>query len=244
MDTIIDGYKASVDGVKWFAYFFLEGQVCPKLKRFVPSLLTTPGSITKSWARLIPRTQAIVQTLQSQGVVSKYKLLEIWGLDEKYFQIYFLPIMVYCAIKGCKNDSKKTKNSSCRKISYFRFLKNQLWKEWVKFCGNPKINLATARVCSVHFPEGAYREKTWVQQQYPELMRSCTKLTSQGIIEIDCNENSIVSLGETNITSQLTSLEIQDSIPAGSSQSEDFIEDSNQLELLEKLERLKEENKI
>ncbi|XP_024876396.1 probable ATP-dependent RNA helicase DHX37 isoform X2 [Temnothorax curvispinosus] len=84
MGTTIDGYRASVDGVKWFAYFFLEGQVYPKLKRFVPSLLTTPGSITKSWARLIPRTQAIVQTLQSQGVVSKYKLLEIWGLDEKF----------------------------------------------------------------------------------------------------------------------------------------------------------------
>ncbi|XP_071626278.1 probable ATP-dependent RNA helicase DHX37 isoform X1 [Temnothorax longispinosus] len=87
MGTTIDGYRASVDGVKWFAYFFLEGQVYPKLKRFVPSLLTTPGSITKSWARLIPRTQAIVQTLQSQGVVSKYKLLEIWGLDEKFWHI-------------------------------------------------------------------------------------------------------------------------------------------------------------
>ncbi|XP_077277475.1 putative ATP-dependent RNA helicase DHX37 [Temnothorax americanus] len=64
--TTIDGYRASVDGVKWFAYLFLEGQqVYPKLKRFVPSLLTTPGSITKSWARLILRTQAIVQMLQS-----------------------------------------------------------------------------------------------------------------------------------------------------------------------------------
>ncbi|XP_071645683.1 probable ATP-dependent RNA helicase DHX37 isoform X2 [Temnothorax longispinosus] len=63
--------------VSWFAYFFLESQVYPKLKQFVPSLLTTPRSITKLWARLIPRTQAIVQTLQSQGVVSKYKLLEI-----------------------------------------------------------------------------------------------------------------------------------------------------------------------
>ncbi|XP_071576089.1 probable ATP-dependent RNA helicase DHX37 isoform X2 [Temnothorax nylanderi] len=86
MGTTIDGYRASVDGVKWLAYFFLEGQVCPKLKRFVPSLLTTPGSITKSWARLIPRTQAIVQTLQSQGVVSKHKLLEIWGSDKKSYQ--------------------------------------------------------------------------------------------------------------------------------------------------------------
>lgn len=50
--------------------------------------------------------------------------------------------MVYCAIKGCKNDSKKMKNFS-GKISYFRFQKNQLWKEWVNFCENPKINLAT-----------------------------------------------------------------------------------------------------
>ncbi|XP_011057226.1 PREDICTED: probable ATP-dependent RNA helicase kurz [Acromyrmex echinatior] len=77
-------HPLTVDGVKWFAYFFLEGQICPKLKRFVPSLLTTPGSITKSWAKLIPRTQVIVQTLQSQGVLSKDKLIEIWNSDKKF----------------------------------------------------------------------------------------------------------------------------------------------------------------
>jgi len=44
-------HPLTMEGVKWFAYFFLDGQVCPKLKRFVPSLLTTPGSITKSWAK-------------------------------------------------------------------------------------------------------------------------------------------------------------------------------------------------
>lgn len=121
---------------------------------------------------------------------------------------------------------------------------------------------SVARVCSIHFPEDAYREKTWVQQQYPELMKcesrlkddavpskflapefseACTKLTSQDIIEIGCNENSIdLTLGETNITSRL---EIQDVIPAGSFSSEDFVEDSNQLkQLLEKLEKLKKEN--
>ncbi|XP_077256552.1 putative ATP-dependent RNA helicase DHX37 isoform X1 [Temnothorax americanus] len=94
MGTTIDGYRASVDGVKWFAYFFLKGQVYLKLKRFVPSLLTTPGSITKSWAKLIPRTQAIIQTLQSQGVVSKYKQLEIWGLDEKCISAVMLAAML------------------------------------------------------------------------------------------------------------------------------------------------------
>jgi len=91
-----------------------------------------------------------------------------------------------------------------------------------------KIFYSAARVCSVHFPEGTYREKTWVQQQYSEPMRyeqrlkddavpfkflaskfseTCIKLTLQDIIEVDPNKNSIVSLGETNITSQLTSLE-------------------------------------
>ncbi|KYN01320.1 PREDICTED: probable ATP-dependent RNA helicase kurz [Cyphomyrmex costatus] len=77
-------HPLTVDGVKWFAYFFLEGQVFSKLKRFVPSLLTTPGSITKSWAKLIPRTQVIVQTLQSQGIMSKDKLIEIWVSDKKF----------------------------------------------------------------------------------------------------------------------------------------------------------------
>lgn len=44
-------YPLSVDGVKWFLYFFLDGEVCPKLKKFVPSLLSTPSSVTKIWAK-------------------------------------------------------------------------------------------------------------------------------------------------------------------------------------------------
>ncbi|XP_024884354.1 uncharacterized protein LOC112462681 isoform X1 [Temnothorax curvispinosus] len=61
----------------------------------VPSLLTTPRSITKLWAKLIPRTQVIVQTLQSQGVVFKYKLLEIWGSDKKYEILIYKIIFRY-----------------------------------------------------------------------------------------------------------------------------------------------------
>ncbi|KAH0955035.1 hypothetical protein HN011_004649 [Eciton burchellii] len=77
-------HPLTVNGVKWFACFFLEGQVCPKLKRFVPSLLSTPGSITKSWAKLIPRTQMITQILMSKGIMSKDKLLETWDSDKKF----------------------------------------------------------------------------------------------------------------------------------------------------------------
>ncbi|CAD1475900.1 unnamed protein product, partial [Heterotrigona itama] len=43
-------YPLSVDGVRWFACFFLEGKVCPKLKQFVSSLLSTPQSVNKTWA--------------------------------------------------------------------------------------------------------------------------------------------------------------------------------------------------
>ncbi|KAL6420695.1 hypothetical protein ACFW04_013977 [Cataglyphis niger] len=80
-------HPLTLDGIKWFAFFFLEGQICPKLKRFVPSLLTTPGSITKSWAKLIPRTQIILQALLSHEIMSKDKLLQIWTSDKTFLLV-------------------------------------------------------------------------------------------------------------------------------------------------------------
>lgn len=77
-------YPLSVDGVKWFACFFLEGKVCPKLKQFVSSLLSTPQSINKTWAKLIPRTQEMTQLLLSRGIMSKEKLLETWKEDKSF----------------------------------------------------------------------------------------------------------------------------------------------------------------
>lgn len=44
-------HPLNANGVKWFVYFFLNGQVCPKLKKFVPSLLSTPDSVNKMWAK-------------------------------------------------------------------------------------------------------------------------------------------------------------------------------------------------
>ncbi|KAG7212083.1 hypothetical protein KM043_012436 [Ampulex compressa] len=83
-------YPMTAEGVKWFACFFLDGQVCPKLKRFVSSLLSTPLSITKSWAKLIPRTQEMTQTLMSQAVMSKEKLLEVWDSDKHFLLSSYL----------------------------------------------------------------------------------------------------------------------------------------------------------
>ncbi|KAL2718178.1 putative ATP-dependent RNA helicase kurz [Vespula squamosa] len=77
-------YPMNIEGVKWFARFFLEGEVCPKLKRFVPILLSTPGSVNKSWAKLLPRTEAITKTLLSEGVMSKCKLIEVWDKNKTF----------------------------------------------------------------------------------------------------------------------------------------------------------------
>ncbi|XP_043797209.1 probable ATP-dependent RNA helicase kurz isoform X1 [Apis laboriosa] len=77
-------YPLSIDGVKWFACFFLEGKVFPKLKQFVSSLLSTPQSITKAWAKLIPRTQEMTQLLLSHGIMSKVQLLETWKADRNF----------------------------------------------------------------------------------------------------------------------------------------------------------------
>ncbi|KOC64378.1 putative ATP-dependent RNA helicase kurz [Habropoda laboriosa] len=77
-------YPLSVEGVKWFACFFLEGKVCPKLQQFVPLLLSTPQSINKTWAKLIPRTQQMTQLLLSHGIMSKEKLLWTWKIDRNF----------------------------------------------------------------------------------------------------------------------------------------------------------------
>jgi ATP-dependent RNA helicase DHX37/DHR1 len=44
-------FPSNLEGIKWFTRFFLEGEIFPKLKKFVPSLLSTPNSVNKSWAK-------------------------------------------------------------------------------------------------------------------------------------------------------------------------------------------------
>ena len=44
-------YPDELDKYKWFAKVFLEGAVCPKLKVFIPTLLTAPSTMLKTWAK-------------------------------------------------------------------------------------------------------------------------------------------------------------------------------------------------
>ncbi|KAI4504513.1 hypothetical protein M0802_000063 [Mischocyttarus mexicanus] len=77
-------HPMNIEGVKLFAKFFLNGEVCSKLKKFVPSLLSTPGSVTKSWAKLLPRTEAITKALLLEGIMSKCKLIDVWDKDKTF----------------------------------------------------------------------------------------------------------------------------------------------------------------
>lgn len=76
-------YPKNLDGIKWFARFLLEGQIFPKLKPFVKSLLTTPSSINATWAKLLPRIELMTKQLLSKGIMSRDKLKEEWLTNEK-----------------------------------------------------------------------------------------------------------------------------------------------------------------
>lgn len=77
-------YPNNLEGIKWFVKFFLEGEIFPKLKKFVPSLLTSPGSVTKPWAKLLTRIELITKLLLSKGIMTKDKLIDKWNSDPKF----------------------------------------------------------------------------------------------------------------------------------------------------------------
>ncbi|KAK7794474.1 hypothetical protein R5R35_004698 [Gryllus longicercus] len=77
-------YPSGLERYKWFAVFFLNGSVCPKLASYTSELLSTPASITKVWANLQPRTEIFLKTLMAYQVDTKAKLLEQWKQDATY----------------------------------------------------------------------------------------------------------------------------------------------------------------
>lgn len=44
-------FPSVLDKYKWFAMFLLDGSIFPKLKKFTKSLLSTPKTMIRSWAR-------------------------------------------------------------------------------------------------------------------------------------------------------------------------------------------------
>uniref|UniRef100_A0A6Q2ZP66 RNA helicase n=1 Tax=Esox lucius TaxID=8010 RepID=A0A6Q2ZP66_ESOLU len=77
-------YPEGLECYKQFARFLLEGQVCPKLKQHSGYLLSNPTIMTKTWAKLQPRTEALLGTLVSERVDCRDLLLSAWKKNNKF----------------------------------------------------------------------------------------------------------------------------------------------------------------
>ncbi|XP_034026595.1 probable ATP-dependent RNA helicase DHX37 [Thalassophryne amazonica] len=77
-------YPDGLERYKLFARFLLEGQVCPKLKKHRHNLLSNPSIMLKTWAKLQPRTEAVLEELVSKKVDCRDALLSVWKTDDKF----------------------------------------------------------------------------------------------------------------------------------------------------------------
>lgn len=66
----------SLDKYRYFARFILEGLVIEKLFEFKKNLLSTPSTMTKSWSKLVPRTESMMSALANRQIDSRKKLMK------------------------------------------------------------------------------------------------------------------------------------------------------------------------
>ncbi|XP_024130840.1 probable ATP-dependent RNA helicase DHX37 isoform X2 [Oryzias melastigma] len=77
-------HPEGLERFKLFARFFLDGEVCPKLKKHCDYLLSNPSIMLKTWAKLQPRTEALLVPLVSKKVDCRDALLSTWKTDDKF----------------------------------------------------------------------------------------------------------------------------------------------------------------
>ncbi|XP_071379984.1 probable ATP-dependent RNA helicase DHX37 [Centroberyx affinis] len=77
-------YPDGLERYKLFARFLLEGQVCPKLKKHSHHLLSNPSIMLKTWAKLQPRTEALLGALVSERVDCREALFSVWKNKDKF----------------------------------------------------------------------------------------------------------------------------------------------------------------
>ncbi|XP_043103602.1 probable ATP-dependent RNA helicase DHX37 [Puntigrus tetrazona] len=76
-------YPEGLERYKLFAKFFLEGQVYPKIQKFTKCLLSSPSTMLKTWAKLQPRTEALLSALVAEKVDNRTSLEAAWKKDGK-----------------------------------------------------------------------------------------------------------------------------------------------------------------
>jgi ATP-dependent RNA helicase DHX37/DHR1 len=73
--------QESLDKYRQFAKFLLDGLVFEKLSEFKKNLLSTPSTMTKSWSKLMPRTEIMMNALASRQIDSKRKFIKELRVD-------------------------------------------------------------------------------------------------------------------------------------------------------------------
>ena len=83
-------HPASAEKFRLFAQFLLDGDVVGTFSKWRPHLLLLPSTMTKSWAKLQPRTQSLLQTLVAAQVDSRDSLLAAWEKDDEFLLTEYL----------------------------------------------------------------------------------------------------------------------------------------------------------
>lgn len=77
-------YPEKPEKYKWFAKYLLEGEIISQLKEFSHSLLTPASVMVKSWAHLQQKTDVLFNSLVTERIDTKERLLKIWKVKPKF----------------------------------------------------------------------------------------------------------------------------------------------------------------
>ncbi|XP_053225901.1 probable ATP-dependent RNA helicase DHX37 [Podarcis raffonei] len=77
-------YPEGLECYKYFTKFLLEGKVVKKLAAYSCCLLSSPVTMLKTWSKLQPRTESLLQALVSENVDNRDALLAAWKKNPKY----------------------------------------------------------------------------------------------------------------------------------------------------------------
>ncbi|KFP56201.1 putative ATP-dependent RNA helicase DHX37, partial [Cariama cristata] len=82
-------YPEGIDRYKYFARFLLEGKVIKKLSSYSQCLLSSPLIMLKTWSKLQPRTESLLQALVAENCDNRDALLAAWKKNPKYLLAAF-----------------------------------------------------------------------------------------------------------------------------------------------------------
>ncbi|PKK25983.1 DEAH (Asp-Glu-Ala-His) box polypeptide 37, partial [Columba livia] len=77
-------YPEGIDRYKYFARFLLEGKVIEKLSSYSQCLLSSPLIMLKTWSKLQPRTESLLQALVAENCDNRDALVAAWKKNPKY----------------------------------------------------------------------------------------------------------------------------------------------------------------